>query len=214
MGGDASLSQMLGQSTKGWWASHDFKKHSVNEIDEFIGWGKLQAIAEAATNFRNKALPLVLFHTGTRVSEGLQLRKGHFDLSDPAWVRCVDVPIVKQKVSKPFRTFSFPRDEPTWHFVEEYLGILDENAPLFKFDRTQSYNIITHLGESVGLTIWNHWFRSQRASQMGAEYELTENDLMEWFKVKDRNWARRYCKKGDWGLRKVLAANKPATWKS
>jgi hypothetical protein len=47
---------------------------------------------------------------------------------------------------------------------------------------------------------------------MGSEYEMTENDLMEWFKVKDRNWARRYCKKGDWGLRKVIGQKVPTEW--
>lgn len=192
-------------------APRPFKKHSVNEVEEFVGWGKIESISKATNGLRNAALPLALFHTGTRVSEGIQLRRSHFDLSNPSWVKCVDVPIVKQKVSKPFRTFSFPRDEPTWHLVEEYLGSLAPNALLFNLGRTQSYLLVRAMGKIAGLEVWNHWFRSQRASQMGAEYEMTENDLMEWFKVKDRNWARRYCKKGDWGLRKVMKV--PEQWR-
>lgn len=193
--------------------NHPYKRHSVAEVEEFVGWGKLKLICEASYRPSYRALPAALFETGTRISEAIQLRRSNFDLSDPAWIRCVDVPIVKQKVSKPFRTFSFPRDEPLFSYLDPYLSGLKSDELLFPFGRNNALKIIYGVGEKVQMKLWAHWFRSQRASQMGAEYEMTENDLMEWFKVKDRNWARRYCKKGDWGLRKVLESNKPLEWR-
>lgn len=199
----------------GWWGSHPYTRHSVGEVEEFIGWGKLLEICQASgQNQRNGALPAFLFETGCRVSEAIQLRRDHFEVKE-GWVRCLEVPIVKQKISKASRTFSFPRDEPLWENVcESYLATLMPNERLFPMNRTTALLIVKGLGKKAGLDIWAHWFRAQRASQIGAEYRLTENDLMEWFKVKDRTWARRYCKKGDWGLRKVLEENKPAEWRA
>ncbi len=196
--------------------NHPYKRHSVGEVDEFVGWGKLKEVCEAGQSMRNRALPAALFETGTRISEAIQLKRGHFDLEDGTWVRCSNVPMVKQKVTKPFRTFSFLKAEPLWPYLNEYVEspmfALKPNLLLFPIGRNMAWKIVTELGKKVGVTIWNHWFRSQRASQMGAEYNMTENDMMEWFKVKDRNWARRYCKKGDWGLRKAILAEKPSEW--
>jgi len=197
----------------GYWArssGHEYHRHSVQEIEEFVGWPKLREICEAGGSPRNKALPAALFLTGCRVSEGIQLRRSTFDLADPKRVRCVDVPIVKQKLGKRSRTFSFPRGEPVWPYVEQYLaGLKRPDSMLFPFTRKQAYNIVVEQGKRAGVELWAHWFRSQRASQMGADYELTENDLLEWFKVKDRNWARRYCHKGDAGLWRVIEKKIP-----
>jgi integrase len=210
----------------GWWSfpacdlrtrqevGHAYVRHSVGEVDEFIGWGRIEELSKLAISPRDKALPAALFETGCRVSEGIQLKKSHFDLTDSIWVTCVEIPIVKQKMGKKTRTFSFPRDEPLWKVVEAYLqGLPKDDSPLFPFTRLRAYQIVKELGRGIGLEIWAHWFRSQRASQMGSEYRLTENELMEWFKVKDPTWARRYCKLGDWGLKRVLAERKPDAWR-
>ena len=201
--------------TGGYWSAHQYKRHSVQEIEEFMGWSKLKEICEAALTVRDRALPAALFETGTRISECLQLKPEHFDLSDPQWVKCVDVPLVKQKkIGRPFRTFSFLRAEPLWIYVENHLSTTKQGSQLFPFKRKRAYQIITELGVSVKLELWDHWFRSQRASQMGAEYGLTESQLMEWFKVRDPTWARRYCKRGDWGLRKLIAERQPSEWRA
>ncbi len=210
----------MAHSQKGYWADHNYKRHSVDEIEEFIGWENLIKLIEKGNNLRNRALPAALFSTGTRISEGLQLRLSHFDLTDKEIVRCIKVPIVKQKkIYNKFRTFSFPRDEPAWHYVEEHIvklksriRIRNKDPLLFQIKRVQSYNIVKDLGKQCKLEIWNHWFRSQRASQIGYEYDFTENELMEWFKVIDPTWARKYCKKGDKGLRKRMFENKPKEW--
>jgi len=206
----------------GWWANHPYKRHSVWEIEEFVGWGKLLKLSSKGDNIVHRALPATLFSTGCRISEALQLRLSNFDLSIDGFVRCVKVPIVKQRNIKlnPTRTFSFPSNEPLWPRVKELLDLKhqlknrkNKDPLLFNYCRSHSWRLVKKMGAQVGLTVWNHYFRSQRASQIGYEYKFTENELMEWFKVIDPTWARRYCKKGDYGLREVMIERKPNTWR-
>jgi integrase len=95
---------------------------------------------------------------------------------------------------------------------------LDTHRPL---SRIRMYQLIRELNdrlpyslrEKLGLTVpfmdptrtekisdeihlWLHWARSQRASQLAAEYEFTEGELMEWFGWKDIKTATRYAHKG------------------
>ena len=44
--------------------------------------------------------------------------------------------------------------------------------------------------------LWNHWFRSQRASQLKADYGFAEGDLMEWFQWVDFKTATHYAHMG------------------
>jgi hypothetical protein len=44
--------------------------------------------------------------------------------------------------------------------------------------------------------LWNHWFRSQRASQLKTDYEFTEGDLMEFFGWLNVKTATHYAHQG------------------
>lgn len=44
--------------------------------------------------------------------------------------------------------------------------------------------------------LWNHWFRSQRASQLKSDYGFAEGDLMEWFAWLDFKTATHYSHMG------------------
>jgi len=48
--------------------------------------------------------------------------------------------------------------------------------------------------------LWNHWFRSQRASSLKATYGFIEGDLMEWFQWLDFKTATHYAHLGYSGL--------------
>jgi hypothetical protein len=48
--------------------------------------------------------------------------------------------------------------------------------------------------------LWNHWFRSQRASQLKTDYGFNEGDLMEWFQWLDFKTATHYAHIGYSGL--------------
>jgi hypothetical protein len=55
--------------------------------------------------------------------------------------------------------------------------------------------------------LWNHWFRSQRASQLAAEYDFKEADLMEWFGWLDYKTALHYSHLGYSKLAEKMIAN-------
>jgi integrase len=61
-------------------------------------------------------------------------------------------------------------------------------------------------GEKLCDTIhlWQHWFRSERASQLRSEYEFTEADLMEFFGWLDYKTALHYSKLGASNLAKKM----------
>jgi integrase len=49
---------------------------------------------------------------------------------------------------------------------------------------------------SATIHLWQHWFRSQRASQLRSEYDFSEADLMEFFGWLDYKTALHYSKLG------------------
>jgi integrase len=58
------------------------------------------------------------------------------------------------------------------------------------------------LSETIHL--WQHWFRAQRASQLKAEYDFSEADLMEFFGWLDYKTALHYSKLGASNLAKKM----------
>jgi integrase len=66
---------------------------------------------------------------------------------------------------------------------------------------------VTQTQLSATIHLWQHWFRSQRASQLRSEYEFSEADLMEFFGWLDYKTALHYSKLGAGNLaRKMLQA--------
>jgi len=54
--------------------------------------------------------------------------------------------------------------------------------------------------------LWQHWFRSERASQLRSEYAFSEADLMEFFGWLDYNTALHYSRLGASNLAKKMRA--------
>jgi hypothetical protein len=55
--------------------------------------------------------------------------------------------------------------------------------------------------------LWPHWFRSQRASQLVADYNFQEQDLLEWFTWEDIETSVRYAHKGWTSLANKMKAS-------
>ena len=216
--GNNKINIHYSENSIGYWRNKEYKRHSVGEIEQFCGWSKLKQLCDSSQGIRNKALPAFLFSTGCRVSEANQLRLSNFDLTDSEFVQCIHIPIVKQKkIGIKQRTFSFPKSEPLYPYIKEYLENVRKitrgsDTLLFGLCRSQLWKIIVKQGHANGLSLWPHWFRSQRASQLWYEYSFTAAELNEWFKVIDPKWANRYCKLGDQGLRKIMKARAPETY--
>jgi hypothetical protein len=45
----------------------------------------------------------------------------------------------------------------------------------------RAWQKVTSIGERQGYKIWDHWFRSQRATQLGSEYQFTKRQLNHFF---------------------------------
>jgi integrase len=166
---------------------------------------------------RDQALVAALFLTGGRVSEVVGLRVGNFE------VRAFDVRVkgmmvlkrykkishyldddgrkryVTEKVAMTRGTFSISRDEPLVPYLlnwikesEDYL--FPSPSRNLHLSRQRAYQIVTSLGDRVGVRVWNHWFRSQRASQLATEYSFDIQVLADWFKWSKLDTARIYTK--------------------
>lgn len=123
------------------------------------------------------------------------------------------------------RGFLFPspyfctRKEPVGveKWIKEVFG--KEGRPWISPQRT--YQIVKEASERVGdfvvvkgvkaRGVWNHWFRSQRASQLARDYEFGDNHLnafFGWVEPRDSGTSKRYTKIGVIGLEDQMLENK------
>ena len=192
----------------GWWASHDFKKRSVEEIENFVGWEYLEKLVEKCERERDRALIASLFETGGRVSEVLLLTKDMFLVQDP-YLIVRAMPVLKRyekigvdekgkwitKKKKGYRTFPIHCREPLVSYLEDWLNTL-EGKRLFDIGRVRVYQIV----KEIDPEIFPHWFRGQRASQLALEYGFSIHDLVDFFNWKDLQTAIHYSRMGWKGL--------------
>ncbi len=108
-----------------------------------------------------------------------------------------------------------PTFEPLTPYIIQWLKWFKEDDYLFPsygkpgnppITPTRAYQIVRGLGERLGLQKWdeygnllnrhvcNHWFRSQRASQLASEYGFREWELRVWFSWKSEAMASRYAR--------------------
>lgn len=188
---------------KGHWATHKYSRGSVQrDVKQFCGWEFLQKIIQECNNTkyyrmtdslrkRDMALVATLFETGGRISEVLALDKDNFQIL-PERVLVTDMIVVKNKVPTSRGTFSIKRFEPLCPIMVDW--IKQSNSPLFSITPTRAWQIVNDLGKRLGIHIYDHWFRAQRASQLASEYDFTLHELLEWFTWKDLRTALRYAR--------------------
>ena len=83
-----------------------------------------------------------------------------------------------------------------WLFPSPY-----KNGPL---SRKLAYLLITKVGKRLGVELYPHFLRAQRASQLASEYDFREASLLEWFQWAKWETAKKYCKLGPLGLAKKM----------
>ena len=167
---------------------------------------------------RDQALIATLFLTGGRVNEVVPLRKNQFEIH-PLSLQVRNMRILKRykKLShtvdeqghKHYETETIAATrgivpinyaEPLVPVLLKYLKTVDDYlfpSPHQKRDHisdTRAYQIVTKIGKRLGVEVWNHWFRSQRASQLATEYSFDLHRLSDWFKWTQLDTARIYTK--------------------
>jgi len=210
----------------GWWATHPYERRSVDaDVEEFAGWPTLLRLVEAAEKPRDRAFLATLFETGGRVSETLALRRDNFDVITEEGVIVVKgMPLLKRfrKLSEytdedgvtrwetetleaTRRPFPILMAEPLAPIVVEWVeaseGLLFPSprrpGPLSRF---WAYKLIKKISEETGVPCWPHWFRSQRASQLVADYGFEVIDLVDYFSWRKSDIALTYARRGWRGL--------------
>jgi integrase len=91
----------------GYWATHEYERESVMNLPGFCGWKTLMLLVKAAdlTQYRtsqneilrqrDQALVCLLFQTGGRIQEVMQLRKGNFKIYEDK-ILVSGMPVVKR----------------------------------------------------------------------------------------------------------------------
>lgn len=204
----------------GHWKTHKYKRHSVErDVEEFVGWPFLKEMV-AKLRARDMAFLVAAFFTGGRVSEVRMLERNNFILTNARVVL-----VTKMRVLKRFhrevdstgkkitvldtvyrKTFPIKRSESLIEILVDWVE--KHNGWLFPTNRgdedylgrTMAYKIARRAGDSIGMWIYPHWFRAQRASQLRLEYGFDTIDLMEYFAWEDVKTATRYAKMGWRGL--------------
>ena len=92
------------------------------------------------------------------------------------------------------RRCSVPLYEPLVPWVLRVKQETPAGSYLFPFDRFKAYRLVEELDDSI----WPHWFRSQRASQLGSRleeggYEWDKAKMKVWFKWSSEDTATIYA---------------------
>lgn len=194
------------------WTKETYSRRTVEDVENFVGWPFLEKILASCKHPRDRGLIAALFETGGRVSEVLELTIENFLRQYPFLV-VKSMPVFKRyekmedyqdvegktrwltEPKKAYRTFPIHLKEP---LVQPLLALIErkKQGRLFKIGRKRVYQIVTALHP----TIYPHWFRAQRASQLALEYGYDVHDLVDFFNWKDMVTAVHYSRMGWKGL--------------
>ena len=127
---------------------------NVKNITDYLEREQVDAILEAAytTNFRDYLLIRVLWRTGVRVNELINIRP-----RDVEWNNQV-VNVIKAKRGKQRRVFL---DEETLKMLSDYILALNilEDRPIFGLTSRQIEYIVKKYGNMIGVNIHPHTLR-------------------------------------------------------
>lgn len=115
--------------------------------------------------------------------------------------------ITERHIDEARNEFAIRLDDPFADIILDWLKDCDNylflnpmtNRP---YSRKWAYNKIREIGDKLGLSLWPHRFRAERASYLGTH--LRAESLLEWFSWESWNTAKKYSKKGALGLAKEL----------
>jgi len=126
-------------------------------------------IIDKLERFDMKALTAILYLTGARINEALELRRDNFYMEDDKL--CIDIPTLKRdKVVRDVMTFRrtqkfIPDKIPFWRLISMFINDVETDV-LFQFtDRWYQIklkNIGDKYTEHVGGAVWSHLFRHTR----------------------------------------------------
>lgn len=200
----------------GWWhksLGHDYKRRSVkHQYRDWPGWKRFMLMFEG-TGIKttpyladSRKYATILFETGCRIAEGVQLKRDMFTWNEEA-IMGWDVPVLKKKEEEnPVRRIMIKLDDhnPLGFEFVEYLEASKEGEYLLpglkRFSREEepwrhasiktAYNRITELHPDF----FPHILRGYRAGMLVNERGFSIRELMGWFDWKSTDMAVHYTK--------------------
>lgn len=167
---------------------------------------------------RDQALIAALFLTGGRVNEVVPLRKANFE-THPRSIHVKGMTVLKRYrktdsyidsegkkryITEPIQVtrgvFAIQPKEPLVPVLTSWLAETEDHLfPSPAKNRSHisdnwAYQIVRNVGERIGVNVWPHWFRSQRASQLVMDYRFPIHELADWFKWAKLDTARIYTR--------------------
>jgi len=153
--------------------------------------------------------------------------------SDPTIIYRQEFPIPRWEPMTDFLVERINKSR-TWLFPSPYTGTRKESAGVEKWMKEifgvtgrpwispqRAYQIVQEASQRIGefvvikkvkaFGVWNHWFRSQRASQLARDYEFGDSHLnafFGWVEPRTAGTARRYTKIGVTGLEDQMVEKK------
>ena len=158
------------------------------EIDQMI---------ERLNSVRDKALIVMLYIFGFRISEIIALRKGHevciYSENGTTIMKITHKPLKKRHKGGIIDSRDIYLDMSKLIYndlIMGYYGLVVDGDLLFPFTRVRAWQII----KKANPECWCHLFRHTRATML-AEEDTPVYSLMQWFDWSDSNMAMRYIQK-------------------
>ena len=171
--------------------SQDIAKRGRFAVPRFCGWPALMEFHDKCGT-EIAGLFSILFETGCRVSEALQLHKDMFVYDDDEWLTVYRAPVLKKKEAAPigdrYRNIPILRSELLVEPMMKYVARCDDR--LFYRTRQWAWQNIVKADESW----WCHRIRSERATQLHNEYRYEVPELMKFFNWSEPKEALEYVK--------------------
>jgi len=160
-------------------------------VPTFCGWPAVMEYHKQCPTPEIAGLFSVLFETGCRISEALQLHREMFVYEAP-FLKVYRLPVMKKKERAPigdrFRNISIPLQEPLVEPMMKYVG--SKPGRLFSRSRVWAWRKIVEVDDRW----WPHRIRSERATQLNLEYGFDISKLMKWFNWVEAKEAQEYVR--------------------
>ncbi len=181
----------------------DWKRNRrvVEDIPAWIGWDNLMSYYNHSPTQSHKDVFVVLFETGGRVSEIIELQPSQFDWNDQA-IKVDRMTVLKYR-KRMRRDFLIKRDEQN-PLAEHLISLVARCKTKYLFPRMQRLSgaVIPDKHTSrtrlylkvreISNDLWCHWFRAQRASFNVFVRGMDAFQLADWFKWKSMDTPLHY----------------------
>lgn len=183
------------------------------DVPPWIGWEKLLSYYDKCPKQLHKDVFTILFETGGRVSEIIELRPEQFVWNDEA-ITIAGMTVLKYR-RRMRRDVYIKRDE---HDVlaEDLVSFVERCKTDYLFPRTTPFYGEPIAGEhtsrvriylltrEISDDLWPHFFRSQRASYLVYVRGLNAFELKDWFGWKSMDSAGHYVRQTGKAMAKAL----------